>query len=138
MTAEPMNPRAGVSGPGRFSKRTDTPPSAYYGEGVETAAISSGAEKAKTRGIADNVGGRPAQAPVSLGAPTERPQEPITTGVDVGPGAGSEALMMSQPPDDTNFRASIKEYLPVLTYISGLSNTSPETRKAIRQLVDEL
>lgn len=138
MTAEPMNPRAGVSGPGRFSKRTDTPPSAYYGEGVETSAISSGAAKAKTRGIADNVGGRPAQAPVPLSAPTQRPEEPITTGVDMGPGAGSEALMINQPADDTNFRATIKAYLPVLTYISGLPNTSPETRKAIRQIVDEL
>jgi hypothetical protein len=56
----------------------------------------------------------------------------------MGPGAGSEALMMNQPADDTNFRATIKAYLPVLTYISGLPNTSPETRKAIRQIVDEL
>jgi hypothetical protein len=27
-----------------------------------------------------------------LSAPTERPDEPITTGMDFGPGAGSEAL----------------------------------------------
>jgi hypothetical protein len=98
MTAEPMNPGAGVSGPGKFSKRTDNLPSAYYGEGVETAAISAGAPKAKTRGIADNVGGRPAGPPaVALGAPTQRPEEPITTGVDIGAGAGSEVLGL-QPP----------------------------------------
>lgn len=96
MTAEPMNPRAGVSGPGKFSKRTDSLPSAYYGEGVETAAISSGAPKAKTRGIADNVGGRPAGPPavVPLGAPSQRPEEPVTTGIDLGPGAGSQVLGM--------------------------------------------
>lgn len=99
MTAEPMNPRAGVAGPGKFSKRTDSLPSAYYGEGVETAAISSGAPKAKTRGVADNVGGRPAGPPpvVPLGAPSQRPEEPVTTGIDLGPGAGSQVLGM-QPP----------------------------------------
>lgn len=81
MTAEPMNPASGVSGPGRFSKRTDTLPSAYYGEGQETQDISSGAAKAKTRGIADNVGGRPKGAPQVTGlfAPTQRPDEPVTT-----------------------------------------------------------
>lgn len=96
MTAEPMNPRAGVSGPGKFSKRTDNLPSAYYGEGVETAAISSGAPKAKTRGVADNVGGRPKGAPdvVPLFAPTQRPDEPITSGIDMGEGPGSAALGM--------------------------------------------
>ena len=96
MTAEPMNPRAGVSGPGKFSKRTDTLPSAYYGEGVETAAISSGAPKARTRGIADNVGGRPKEVPdvVPLSAPTQRPDEPITSGIDLGEGPGSSALGM--------------------------------------------
>ena len=73
--------------------------STSYGEGGETAALNTAAPKAKTRGIADDVGGRPsnpvAQAPVTpLFAPSERPNEPITNGIDVGPGAGSEALMM--------------------------------------------
>jgi hypothetical protein len=98
--SQPMNPRAGVAGPGKFSKRTDTLPSAYYGEGVETAAINSGAAKAKTRGIADNVGGRPANPAtpvVPLSAPSQRPEEPITTGIDMGAGAGSEALGMPMP-----------------------------------------
>lgn len=96
MTAEPMNPRAGVSGPGKFSKRTDTLPSAYYGEGTETQAISSGAPKARTRGIADNVGGRPKELPdvVPLSAPSQRPDEPITSGIDLGEGPGSSALGM--------------------------------------------
>jgi len=29
-----------------------------------------------------------------LFAPTQRPDEPITAGIDMGPGAGSSALMM--------------------------------------------
>ena len=93
-------PLAGASGPGKYSKRTDMSlGSTAYGEGAETAALNTGAPKSKTRGIADDVGGRPsnpiAQAPVTpLFAPSERPGEPITNGIDVGPGAGSEALMM--------------------------------------------
>ena len=93
-------PLAGASGPGKYSKRTDMSlGSTSYGEGGETAALNTAAPKSKTRGVADDVGGRPsnpiAQAPVTpLFAPSERPNEPITNGIDVGPGAGSEALMM--------------------------------------------
>ena len=91
-------PLAGASGPGKFSKRTDLP-SAYYGEGVETAAIKSGAPLASTPDV------RPSQAPAvaaapepvtPLFAPTQRPGEPITTGIDTGAGAGASALMMSK------------------------------------------
>ena len=134
-------PLAGASGPGKFSKRTDMSlGSTSYGEGGETAALNTAAPKSKTRGVADDVGGRPSNplTPVTpLFAPTERPDEPVTNGIDMGDGAGSEALAMRQP-DDTNFRASIMSYMPVLTYISDLPNTSPETRKAIRQLKDQL
>ena len=93
-------PLAGASGPGKFSKRTDMAlGSTSYGEGAETAALNTAAPKSKTRGIADDVGGRPsnpiAQAPVTpLYAPTERPDEPITTGIARGDGAGPEALIM--------------------------------------------
>ena len=93
-------PLAGASGPGKFSKRTDMSlGSTSYGEGQETAMLSTGAPKATTRGIADNVGGRPsnpvAQAPVtSLFAPSQRRDEPVTTGVLPGDGAGPEVLMM--------------------------------------------
>jgi hypothetical protein len=75
--------------------------STSYGEGQETAALNTAAPKAKTRGIADDVGGRPAspatQTPVTpLFAPSQRPEEPITSGIDLGEGPGSSALMMSK------------------------------------------
>ena len=93
-------PLAGASGPGKYSARTDMNlGSTAYGEGQETAMLNTAAPKSKTRGVADNVGGRPAsampQTPVTpLFAPSQRPDEPITNGIDVGPGAGSETLMM--------------------------------------------
>jgi len=95
-------PLAGAAGPGKFSKRTDMSfGSTSYGEGGETAALNTAATKSKTRGVADDVGGRPSSAipevPVTpLFAPSERPGEPITNGIDMGDGAGSSALMMAQ------------------------------------------
>jgi len=137
----PRGPLAGASGPGKFSKRTDLP-SSYYGEGQETAMLNTAAPKAETRGVADNVGGRPSNPVASkpltpLFAPTEQTDLPSTYGVDIGEGAGSEVLMMQQP-DDNNFIAAIASYMPVLAYISDQPNTSPETKKAIRQLRDQL
>jgi hypothetical protein len=141
MTTAPMNPLAGPAGPGKYSTRTDNLDmgSIAYGEGVETAAIKAGAPLAKT----GNVKGTPAsavrQAAITpLYAPTQRPDTPIQEGIDMGPGAGSEALMMPQANDDTNFRAAIQSYKPVLNFISDQPNTSPETRAAIRQLFDNL
>jgi hypothetical protein len=86
-----MNPLAGPAGPGKYSTRTDNLQmgSIAYGEGVETAAIQSGAPLAKTSNV------KP--APVTgLYDPTQRPDEPITSGIDRGPGVGSESLMTSQ------------------------------------------
>jgi len=140
MTASPMNPLAGPSGPGKFATRTDSLSfqSPEYGAGVEMAQQKAGAPLAQSRGVADNVGGRPSNPVVGLSEPTQRPDEPITAGLDMGPGPGSETLMMNQAPDDNNFRANITAYIPVLSYVSGLPSTSPETRKAIRQIMDQL
>jgi hypothetical protein len=101
-----------------------------YGEGVETAAIKSGAPLAKTPNV------RP-EPITELYAPTQRPEEPATTGIDMGAGAGSEVLALRKP-DETNFIAAISAYKPVLNFVADQPNTSPETRAAIRQLWDSL
>lgn len=96
-------PLAGPSGPGPFSTRTDgmNLPSAGYGEGVETAAIQSGAPMAKTpdvRGMSrSDMGIAPSQMErvTPLYAPSQRPDEPITAGSTLGPGPGPEALGMN-------------------------------------------
>jgi hypothetical protein len=140
MTTAPMNPKAGVSGPGKYAVRTDKLElgSTSYGEGVETQAIKSGAPLAKTAKTRPAPASAMGQPVTPLYAPTERPDEPITTGIDSGNGAGSDSLMMNQPADYTNFNANIQSYTPVLSYIASLQNTSPETRRAIRQLRDSL
>lgn len=137
-----VNPMQGVSGPGKFAKRTDLKyQSPEYGAGVEMAQQMAGAPLAKTpdvRGATNTQVRQAAQDAVTpLYAPSSRPNEPVTTGIDMGDGRGSDALMMRQP-DDSNFRAAIQEYMPVIAYIASLPSTSPETRRALRQLRDQL
>lgn len=92
-------PLAGASGPGKFSARTDGLQlgSIAYGEGQETQAIKSGAPMAKTPDTrampASEVRDAAAQAPITpLFAPSQRPGEPITSGIALGEGPGPEVL----------------------------------------------
>jgi hypothetical protein len=95
---------AGVSGPGKFSKRTDgmSFESTEYGSGVENTANKAGAPLAKTAGVdptsRSEMGMAPSQMqPVtSLYADSQRPEEPITSGIAMGAGVGPEALMMTK------------------------------------------
>ncbi len=110
-------PLAGASGPGKFSARTDgmNIPSAYYGEGVETQAIKQAVDMSRTRGAADPKIGRPANPMpevTPLYAPSARPDEPITTGIDLGPGAGAEAMMYSQMQGKETLSQVLAQMLP--------------------------
>lgn len=91
MTTAPMNPLAGPAGPGKYSTRTDNLDmgSIAYGEGKDTQAILSGANLAKTPDVK-------AEPLVGLYDKTQRPNVPITQGIDIGAGAGSSALMMNK------------------------------------------
>jgi hypothetical protein len=101
MAKAPMNPLAGPSGPGDKSTRTDqlTLGSAFYAD--DLAELNTAAPKSKTRGIADNVGGRPAnpiaQTPITpLFAASQKPTQNILAGVDAGSDVGSSALLMKK------------------------------------------
>jgi hypothetical protein len=93
-------PLAGAAGPGKFSKRTDglSFESTEYGSGVENTANKAGAPLAKTPDVRatsrSEMGMAPSQMePVTpLYAPSERADEPITTGIAMGPGAGPEIM----------------------------------------------
>lgn len=97
-----MNPLAGPAGPGKYSTRTDNLQmgSIAYGEGVETAAIKSGAPLATTPDVrpsqAPSVSTRPSAPSVGLFDETQNPGEPITAGIDLGAGPGSNALMLGK------------------------------------------
>jgi len=110
-------PLAGTSGPGKFSKRTDLP-SAGYGEGVETAAIQQGAPLAKTpntRPMSQSaMGMAPSQVErvTSLYAPSERADEPITSGIAMGAGPGPETLGMNTINAQVKLSDSLAKMLP--------------------------
>ena len=94
------NPIKGVSGPGKFSVRTDLPASQNYGDRKAMAEQIAGAPTARTPDVRGLPTGQvqaaaqaAPQAPVTeLYAPTQRPNEPITSGVAVGPGPGPEVM----------------------------------------------
>ena len=97
-------PMAGVSGPGKFSKRTDglSFQSTEYGSGVENTANKAGAPLASTPDVRptsrSEMGMAPSQIePVTpLYAPSSRPDEPITAGIAMGPGPGPEVMGAAQ------------------------------------------
>lgn len=97
-------PMAGVSGPGKFSKRTDglSFESTEYGSGVENTALKAAAPLAKTPDVRptsrSEMGMAPSQLePVTpLYAPSQRPDEPITSGIAMGPGPGPEIMGAAQ------------------------------------------
>ena len=112
-------PLAGAAGPGKFSKRTDMAlPSASYGEGVETAAIQAGAPMAKTPDVGpmsrSDMGMAPSQLErvTPLYAPSERPDEPITTGISRGDGAGPEILGLNAARRAEKLSDSLAKMLP--------------------------
>ena len=94
------NPIRGVSGPGKFSVRTDLPASQNYGDRKAMQEQIAGAPTARTPDVRGLPTGQvqaaaqaAPQAPVTeLFAPTQRPNEPITSGVAVGPGPGPEVM----------------------------------------------
>jgi len=93
----PQNNPANVSGTGGAGQ-SGTQAARYipglpYGQGQTTMAQQQSAPMAGPSSVAsaNPIGGMlPAVTPLT--APTERPNEPVTHGMDFGPGAGSEVL----------------------------------------------
>jgi hypothetical protein len=91
--------------------------STSYGEGIDTAAIKSGATLASTPDQrpmpANEVRDAATQAPVTgLFDPSSRPQEDVMYGNKMGPGAGPEALMMKSAFAQTKLSDTLAEMLP--------------------------
>ena len=113
-------PLAGAAGPGKFSVRTDgmSLPSAAYGEGVQTPAIQQGAPLAKTPSVNPMSRSEQGIAPSQLEritplyASTQRPDEPITAGVAVGPGPGPEILGMNAARPAESLSNILSQMLP--------------------------
>jgi len=140
---KPGNP-APVSGPGALSRRTDGRIAEGFAYGMnkqineQAAAAPMAKAVAPTASRPMNVAPQlPAVTPIT--AETMNPDESVMAGINMGAGPGSEALMMPNMNDSSaEFNKSISSYYPVLSYIASRPNTSPETRRALAILMNEV
>ncbi len=134
-----------VSGPGKFSERTDKAvseanrslPNADYGEQAAYQEQLQGAPMAEQDVTGMNFNdlfGAPSQNVVGLGEDSAMPELPVTDGADAGPGAGSEVLSSSGKVANTYIAA----YLPVLQFIAGREGSSDAARNLVRILKSKL
>jgi hypothetical protein len=120
------------SGPGKFSKRTDIQgakrlPDAAYGEQKQFQAEQAGAPMAKSPS--------PLAEAIPLTAPTRRPDEPVTAGVDAGPGPGSSILNMKSPVESQlDDLSKIAKFMPLMVRYAD----SPESSGTMKAFVKYL
>lgn len=119
-----------------MSKRTDGGPAdrqamrdipdAKYGEQQAMTEIQGGAPMA----------GMPAPMPqaVPIGAPTNRPDEPVTAGNPLGPGVGPEAAGLDMRSVQSKDADALKNYLPLLEFMANRPDASPSARMFVRVL----
>ena len=130
-----MQPNPGaVSGPGKFSKRPDLPrqgakrlPNAAYGEQKDFLAQQAGAPMAKAA--------NPMAGVIPLSAPTNRPSEPVTAGIDAGPGPGSEVLGLKAPSDvQVEDLTVLQKYLPLMMQYADSPNSTGTMKAFVKYL----
>lgn len=130
----PQNNPANVNGRGGNGQSGDYKGFAY-GENKALAEQTAGAPLAKAMPAVS--GGRATRVlpPVTeITAPTQNPDEPITTGVPVGAGAGPEALTLPQNTDTDADKARLLSYLPALEVAANQPNSSQAFRNYVRLL----
>ena len=121
------------SGPGKFAKRTDMQgakrlPNAAYGEQKQFQADQAAAPMAKS---APN----PMANVTPLTAPTRRPNEPVTAGVDAGPGPGSEILGLKSPVDvQLQDLSKIAKYMPLMVRFAESPNSTGTMKAFVKYL----
>lgn len=65
--------------------------------------------------------------------PSSRPNEPVTTGLPIGAGAGPEALQAAPNPN-AELAKGLRGYMPALELIANLPTSSVQSRNFIRRV----
>lgn len=142
----PAHPAA-ASGPGRLSQRTDGRqpvrdlPDAKYGEQQAFQEAQQGAPMAESAGGLAAQGGAPTLPDLSsivpMDAASQMPEQPITAGLPMGEGPGSD--MAPQAPTVTPEQADrLRSYIPTLILLASRDDAGPATKQFVRQLRAEL
>lgn len=129
-----------VSGPGKFSERTDKAvseanrnlPNAGYGEQAEYQQQLQGAPMGQASGVDfASLFGDPSSRVTPLSEPSTQPDIPVTDGAALGAGAGAEALgLTDQKSADLQ---SLVPYLPVLEFMANQPGASWAMRNVVRK-----
>lgn len=142
---KPEKPAA-VSGPGKYSARTDGKPGtqpvralpdAGYGEQAEFTGLQQQAPLADSQGVQSAPPQSAARAssvpvPVPFTEPSQRPDEPVTAGIPAGEGPGPEALA---PPGPTSVDvARLAQWLPLLEPHARTTDSSPQFRQLVTMI----
>lgn len=128
------------AGPGKFAKRTDRQgakrlPNAAYGEQKDFQNQQAGAPMAKTPTPQMPAGRNPLANVIPLSAPTQRPSEPVTAGVDAGPGPGREVLGLKSPVDTTlQDLSKLAKYMPLMMQYADSPQSSGTMKAFVRYL----
>lgn len=131
-----------VSGPGRFSKRTDKAvenanqklPDAGYGEQKAYQEQQQGAKMASSGGGGVDFAsmfGNPAERVIPMDAPTQQVDTPVTAGAAAGPGPGMDALGLANEHEE-DLKALVP-YLPVLEFMANQPGASWAMRNIVRK-----
>ena len=130
-----------VSGVGKGARRTDLDRAAkiqreakiqnasggQYGQRAELTQLAQGAPMAQAMPMPTAMGTPPIPT-VGIFEPTQRPDEPLTAGVDVGDGPGSEALMTPVDAPDQ---------LATFARAMYMANPSPQLRRIVEAFEEE-
>ncbi len=131
-----------VSGVGPGARRTDLDRAAKvqrdakiqraaggsYGERTELAGLATGAPMAKAAPVATMSPASASIPTVGIFEPTTRPNEPLTAGVDVGEGPGSEVLMTPVDAPDQ---------LAAFARAMYMANPTPQLRRIVEAFEEE-
>lgn len=127
---------ADVSGPGELSQRTDLgvlQQSTQPVQAIQPAQSYTGGTYGTNKSMSDQqsgapLAGNPFAGLASLDMPTQRPNEPITQGINRGAGAGTEVMR-----DMPNYTPSLIDTIKHLTQF----DPSGDAELIYRQLLDD-
>lgn len=134
----PQNNPANISATGGNGQSGRDYTGFAYGENQALSQQQAGAPMAKAPSpvsasaapsMASNL---PQVTPIN--APSERPDEPVTTGIAMGPGAGPEALTLPGAGDTNEDKQRLLSYLPALEVAAQAPNSSQAFRNYVRVL----
>jgi len=128
------------AGPGPYAKRTDRQgakrlPDAAYGEQKEFQNQQMSAPMAKSGKSMQSMNNLMANI-VPFNAPTQRPDEFVTAGVDAGPGPGRGILGINNSPIDTQLEdlEKLSKYLPLMVQFADSPQSSGTMKAFVKYL----